>query len=192
MKYIHYLILVLTALTLLSCSKIPEEEFYIMQDGKPFTGDEITVNNRAFTLVSNQKEYSFVFAKKPIKMLADHKEIVKVTGTLSAWYPKQALLYKDSDLLNDKDACDAYYGYNGKGCQEFIARKKALGFRQHYAYTFASYSIQEKETRIESIEDVKIEKMSNQHYYLYFFRTYAKMGKVARAQKITRIKINID
>ena len=191
MSYKHYLTLLFTLFMFLSCSQVPEEDFYIMQDGKNHGGDEISIERKPFTIVSKSKEYAFVFSPQPIKMLADHKDIVKLVGTGAAWSKGDGMLYKDSDLLSDNEACDAYFGYRKEGCQLYIKRKTALGFRRHYAYTFGAYYVSPKEWKINSINDVKMKDAIYSTYYLYLFKATDKLGEVAYAEHVTRIKINL-
>ena len=193
-----YLMVMILGFLFISCSNTTEEksEFYILQNGVKYNTDNINVvklNNKMFTLASTKKDFSFLLSKKPIKLLAEHKDIVKLSGTLAAWYPKKALLYKnrDSDLLSDNDACMIYYGNLGKGCDTYISRKKLFGFEKHYAYTFAEYFIQGKEMDIESIESLPIENLKGKSYYLYFFRQVKSLGEVAYWSRVKRTKIII-
>lgn len=173
-----------------ACSEKPKNEFYLKQDGKYFSGEEVFLDKKSFTIGSTKKDYSVVIAKNAIRNLADHKEIVKLNGTSGAWYPEQLPLYVVSDLLSDKDACDIYYGNQGKACQAFVKEKTRLGFRRHYAYTFAEYMISENEMKIEKLGRKAIAKLETGKYYLYFFRSEDGMGEVARAQRVTRMKID--
>jgi len=191
MPYKSYVLIVLSLITLLSCSKVPEEEFYLIQKGKVFSADEVSISREPFTIVSKHKNYSFVLALKPIWMLADHKEIVKLEGTGEAWEKGDAPLYKESALLNDDDACYAYFGNLGEGCQTYVKKKIAQGFRRHSAYTFGVYYPNEQEWRVEKIGQDNIKETKAMHYYLYLFKEGEKLGEVARAQFVTRIKINI-
>ena len=191
MRFNMIVMMLLSVLVFTGCNEKPKDEFYIMQDGKYFSGDEVTIEKKAFSLMTNKKDYSVVIAKQSIKHLADHVEIVKLTGTSGAWYPGQLPFYQRSDLLSDELACDAYYGHQGEGCQVFIKEKKRLGFRRHYAYTFAEYMIAEERKEIVRIGRESMDKLASGKYYLYFFRSEDKMGEVARAQRVTRMKLNL-
>ncbi len=187
MMLMSTIILILTA-----CTEKPKDKFYIMQEGKYFVGDEISIKKEPFMLVSSQKGYSVVIAKEPIYNLADHKEIVKLNGTEGAWYPGELPFYQPSELLSDERACDVYFGYQGEGCQVFVKEKTRLGFRRHYAYTFAEYMIMEKKMKITKIGNKKVEDLASGKYYLYFFSSEDKMGEVARAQRVTRMRVNLN
>jgi len=178
-------------LLLVGCSGEPKEEFHLMQDGNYFSGAEVSIVKKPFTIGSTKEGYSIVIAKRPIRNLADHHEIVKLTGTSGAWYSHQLPFYQSSDLLSDKDACDVYYGHQGEECQAFIKEKTRLGFRKHYAYTFAEYVIDKKRMQIEKIGGEDLDKLERETYYLYFFRSEDKMGKVATSQRVTRMKLNL-
>lgn len=182
--------MLLVFLLFAACNQKPKAEFYIMQDAKLFSGDEVTIAKKTFSLMSNKAGYSVVIAKQPIRNLADHLEIVKLNGTSGAWYPGELPFYQSSDLLSDSDACLAYYGNLGKGCQAYIKEKRRLGFRLHYAYTFAEYMILKKHKQIIKLGRKNIEKLASGSYYLYFFRSEDNMGAVARSQRVTRMKIN--
>jgi len=177
----------------LGCSdKEHKSEFYIEQDGKVYSGSEISIKKAPFRIRSEQKEFSIVIAKSPIRNLADHKEIVKLTGTSGAWYLGQLPFYQRSDLLSDRNACLAYYGNEGEGCQEYIREKTRLGFKLHYAYTFAEYFVSKNSVTLIGIGREKIEKLPSGSYYLYLFRSENPMGKVARSQRVTRMIINVQ
>lgn len=177
--------------TLTACSEQPKNEFYIMQDGDYFYGNEVSIEKKNFTISSSIKGYSIVMAKEPIKNLADHMEIVKLNATSGAWYPNELPFYQVSDLLSDRDACDVYYGNQGKECQVFVKEKTRLGFRRHYAYTFAEYMISENSIEIKKMGKKEMKDMEVGQYHLYFFRSEDKMGNIARAQRVTRMKVNI-
>ena len=188
-KFKHYILGLLTIMLLFSCSTPPKDEFVIVQEGKELRGKEIELKKKPFTIVSNIGEFSFVMAKEPIKMLATHKDIVKLVGTGAAWERGDALLYQPSALLSDGEACDAYFGYRKEGCELYIKEKKRLGFRKHYAYTFATYYLNRSKWRVEKIDDVPIEKRKEKHFYLYLFKTTDKLGEVALAEHVYRIKL---
>ena len=194
-----YFLFALIGLFLFSCSNSPKEknEFYILQDGVRYNTDNVDVvelRNRVFSLASTKKDFSFLLSKEPIKLLANHKDIVKLTGTMAAWYPKKALLYndRDSDLLSDEDSCMIYYGHLGEGCDEYISKKKTFGFEKHYAYTFAEYFIEGTQMNIESIQDVSIEKLKGKTYYLYFFRHLKALGEVGYWSHLKRTRISFN
>jgi len=166
--------------------------FYIEQDNQTFTGTNITIKKAAFRIASETEGFSIVIAKKPIYNLADHKEIVKLTGTEGAWYLGQLPFYQRSDLLSDRNACLAYYGNEGKGCQEYVQEKQRLGFKLHYAYTFAEYHVLKKSVTLLGLGREKIESLPFGTYYLYLFRSEHPMGKVAHSKRVTRMTLNLQ
>jgi hypothetical protein len=181
---------------LIACSDKADEEytstFYIEQDGRTLSGTSINIKKAPFKIASTQKDFSIVIAKNPIRNLADHKEIVKLTGTTGAWYLGQLPFYQRSDLLSDRNACLAYYGHEGEGCQEYIREKTRLGFKLHYAYTFAEYFVDQKSVTLIALGNKKIESLASGKYYLYLFRSEYPMGKVARSQRVTRMTLNLQ
>ena len=188
MKF-HYILTICTLILLSSCSKTSKDDFVILQDGKVLRGKEINLERKPFTIVSNIGEFSFVLAKEPIKMLSTHQDIVKLVGTGSAWEKGDALLYKPSALLSDGEACDAYFGYRREGCEFYIKEKQRLGFRKHYAYTFATYYLSNTQWKVEKIENVPIKKTKEKVYYLYLFKKTDKIGEVAFAEHVYRLAL---
>lgn len=174
------------------CDEKVKQEFYIEQDGKSYSGAEVSLKKAPFSILSDTKEFSVLIAKAPIRNLADHEEIVKLTGTTAAWYIGQIPFYQPSDLLSDRNACLAYYGNEGRGCQEYIREKTRLGFKLHYAYTFAEYFVAGKSVKVIGMGREKIEKLPSGSYYLYLFRSEDPMGKVARSQRVTRMILNLQ
>jgi len=192
-----YLKLLMVALiigsTFVACAeKEIEDSFYIEQDGVKQKGMEVRLKKVPFEIKSSSKKFSVVIAKEPIRTLADHKEIVKLTGTTGAWYLGHLPFYQRSDLLSDRNACYAYYGNEGRGCQEYIQEKTRLGFKLHYAYTFAEYFVPEKSVVILGVGRKKMEELPSGKYYLYLFKSEHTMGKVAHSQRVTRMIVNIQ
>lgn len=175
---------------MLGCFENSEGKFYIMQDGESFSGSEITIERETFSFMSNEKGYSLIISKEPIRDLEHNDVIVKATGTSGAWYPGNLPLYQSSDLITDETACDVYYGNQGEKCQIFVKEKIRLGFKDTYIYTFSEYFIDAKVKKITEIDNESIENLFSGRYYLYFFSFKDKMGEVARSQSITRMKIN--
>jgi hypothetical protein len=173
-------------------NKRTSDAFYIEQDGKTLSGTTISIRKAPFKISSDTKGFSIVIAKNPIRNLADHEEIVKLTGTTGAWYLGQIPFYQRSDLLSDRHACLAYYGHEGEGCQEYIREKIRLGFKLHYAYTFAEYYVDKKSVTLLGMGREAIEKLPSGKYYLYLFRSEHPMGQVAHAQRVTRIILNLQ
>ena len=177
---------------ILSCgSKASDEKFSLHQNGKTYTANEISLEKKTFTIVSPSKEYAFIVATKPIKLLGKNREIVKLVGTGLAWEKGDAPLYdvRYSGLLSDNEACDAYFGYRKEGCDVYKKEKKKMGFRKHYAYTFSALYPNTKEWEIKKINNKKIEKIHGNTFYLYLFKQTGKLGEVAITQKVQLIKI---
>jgi len=192
-----YLLFSIVGLFLLSCSSSPKEknDFFIIQNGIRYNIDNLYViklKKRVFSLASNRKDFSFVISTEPIKFLENSKAIVKLSGTMGAWDEKKALLYNGSDLLNDKDACIYYYRSFGEICNEYINKKKTFGFEKDYAYTFAEYFIEGELMDIESIQDVSIQNLKENSYYIYFFREAESLGEMAFISNIKRTKISFN
>lgn len=197
MNFKLLMITLVMAFAVSACSDKPDNKlssnaFYIEQDGKSFSGATISIKKAPFRISSNTKGFSIVIAKNPIRNLADHQEIVKLTGTTGAWHLGQLPFYQRSDLLSDRNACLAYYGHEGEGCQEYIREKIRLGFKLHYAYTFAEYYVAKKSVTLIGMGREQIENLPSGKYYLYLFRSEHPMGQVAHSQRVTRITLNLQ
>lgn len=201
MKFKASIVSLMVLFVLNGCSETstPEEPenkvhnaFYIEQDNKRLIGDVISLQKAPFRIVSETKGFSIVVAQNPIRNLADHKEIVKLTGTTGAWYLGQVPFYQRSDLLSDRHACLAYYGNEGAGCQEYIQEKARLGFKLHYAYTFAEYQVLKSSVTLLGMGGKSMENLASGKYYLYLFKSEHPMGKVAHSQHVQRITLDLQ
>jgi len=163
----------------------------IVQDGKKYSGNEITIKKKAFTIKMPHKDFAFVMATKPVKILNKKREIIRLVGTGEALLNKDAPLYKKSDILDDYNTCMVYYGNLNNGCKSYIKKKVEVGLKESLVYTFGAFYIEPKEWLVERINEVKVAKTEPNVYYLYLFEEKDKLTTVATVQNVTRIKINM-
>lgn len=190
MKYLSTFVILIGLASCGVSSKPFKYDFFVMQNLEKVAGEEITLENKPFTLSSSGKKFSYVFSKKKITLLEGKKKIVKVSLSTGISFP-DASLYEADDLYSDASACKIYYGNQGKSCQKFIKVKKELGLEDELAYSFTDFSGKTKSFLIESIDNVKLSKMQSQSYYVYFFTFLQKIGEVEELLAVDKIKINI-
>jgi len=190
MKFKKVLNILSFAMLTLSCSEATDK-IGIMQNGQVYSESEITIEKKPFTLSLPHKDFAFVMATKPIKILNEKQNIITLVGTGVALAKGDAPLYKKSDILDDYNTCTVYYGNLNKGCESYIRKKVELGLKDSLVYTFGAFYIEPKEWLVERINEVKIDKTESNVYYLYLFEERDKLTTVATVQNITRIKINM-
>jgi hypothetical protein len=191
MKYLNTCAMLIGLISFGVSSEPVKNEFFIMQNWKKISGDEITLENVPFTLSSSSgKGFSYVFSKDKIKSLEGKKQILKISGS-TAMTLSNAMLYESDDLYDDASACKIHYGKKEKPCQKFIQIKKELGLEDELAYSFTDFAGETNSFLIEGINGVKASKIKDKSYYVYFFTFLKDIGEVEMLFSVDKIKINI-